>query len=361
MTVTRYDYIELKADVSKEGWIKDKPIVTRAGIFEYRGIDGKVKREFRPESEVFANDSLVSLVGVPITDGHRGIIDRNNTSGIIGAVLSPGVKEDQNVTAEIIIHDANKLGKKRELSLGYTCETKEIPGEWNGQRYDCEQFNIRYNHLAVVTKGRAGNARLRLDSADAVNGYFERETDMSDNTSKLVTIRLDEIDYAAAPEVVNAFRKGKEDIVALQKRFDELEADRDSLKTKLTDATNLVASVKASARSEVKARLELETIAKNYSVKCDEADSDRVVREKILTKLNPSLRFDGKSADYVDSAFDIAMSYEADKNKKVTSQIHRMDKRDDKAVDRDIPAAVSAREEMIKRLRGETVDDKSAA
>jgi uncharacterized protein len=362
MTVTRYDYIELKADVSKEGWIKDRPIVTRAGIFEYRTVDGKVKREFRPESEVFASDSLNSLAGVPITDGHRGIIDRNNASGIIGAVLSPGVKEDQNVAAEIIIHDANKLGKKRELSLGYTCETKDVPGEWNGQRYDCEQYNIRYNHLAVVTKGRAGNARLRLDSVDAVNGYFERETDMSDNTSKLVTIRLDEIDYPAAPEVANALKKAKEDTVALQKRFDALEADRDSFKTKLEDAIKLVADTKASARSEIKARLELETIAKNYSVKCDESDSDRSVREKILTKLNPSLRFDGKSDDYVDSAFEIALTYEADKNKKVTNQMHRMDKRDSKSADNNVPAAVTAREQMIMRMRGEKIeDDKSAA
>src|SRR5580765_1773279 len=139
--VSRYDYIEIKADVSSEGWIKDKPVVTRAGIFEYRTLDGKIKKEFRPETEVFNTDSLSSLFGVPITDGHNGIITSNNAKGIIGTVLSPGVKEDENVTPEIIIHHANKLGKKRELSLGYTCDIKENKGTYNGQRYDCEQVN----------------------------------------------------------------------------------------------------------------------------------------------------------------------------------------------------------------------------
>jgi len=363
--VTRYDYIELKADVSKEGWIRDKPIVTRAGIFEYRTADGKVKREFRSADEVFKADSLNTLAGIPITDGHRGIIDNSNANGIIGTVLSPGVKDDENVLAEVIIHDANKLGKRRELSLGYVCETKEVAGVYNGQRYDCEQINIRYNHLAVVTKGRAGNARLRLDSADdAVNGYFEieKEPDMADAIAlKFATIRLDEIDYSAAPEVVNAYRKAREEIAALQKRFDTLEAERDSFKSKLADSAKEIATIRSTARSEIKARLDLETIAKNYSVKCDESDSDRAVREKILNKLNPSLRFDGKSEDYVDSAFDIAMSYESDKNKKLSGQKHKMDSTDGKRNDDSIPAAVSAREQMMRRIRGEKTDDDRAA
>jgi len=361
MMVTRYDHIELKAEVSKEGWIRDKPIVTRAGIFEYRSADGKIKKELRSDEEVFKADSLNTLAGIPITDNHRGIINNSNANGIIGAVLSPGVKDAGNVLAEVIIHDANKLGTRRELSLGYVCETKDTPGIYNGERYDCEQVNIRYNHLAVVTKGRAGNARLRLDSADdAVSDYFEieKEPDMAD-VPKLVTIRLDEIDYSAAPEVGNALKKAKEDIVALQKRFDTLEAERDSFKTKLAESESNVASIRAAARSEIKSRLELETIANNHSVKFDEADSNRSIREKILAKLNSTFKFDGKSDDYVDSAFEIAIAYEADKNKKVSNQKRIVEKHDGKGNDDNVPAAVSARELMLRRMRGEK--DEAAA
>lgn len=355
--VTRYDYIELKAEITKEGFIRDKPVVTRAGIFEYKTIDGKTKREFRPEVEVFNSDSLNSLLGIPVTDGHRGIITNGNASGIVGTVLSQGERVDENVTADIIIHDPNKLGKKRELSLGYTCDIKETPGEYKGQRYDCEQTNIVYNHLAVVSKGRAGNAKLRLDSADAVNGDFEIEKeDHMPDPVKLVSIRLDEIDYQASPEVVNAYKKVQTDLVDLKKRFDGLEAERDSFKTKLADSTKEIDKARATARSEIKARLDLESVAGTHKIKFDENDTDRSVKEKVLTKLNPSIKFDGKSDDYVDSAFDIAMTYESDKNKKVSNQKQSVDKRNDSDNNDDRPAAVSGRETMIRRMRGEKVE-----
>jgi uncharacterized protein len=361
--VTRYDVIELKAEITKEGFIRDKPIVTRAGIFEYRTPDGKTKREYRPEQSVFATDSLESLKSIPITDGHRGLISDGNVSGIVGTVLSPGERVDENVAAEIIIHDTKKLGKKRELSLGYTCDIKETPGEYKGQRYDCEQTNIVYNHLAVVSKGRAGNARLRLDSTDAVYGDFELEKDdpMPDPTVKLVTIRLDGIDYQASPEVNNALTKTQTDLADLKKRFDGLEAERDSFKTKLTQAEKDIVAAKTGARDEIKARLDLETVATTHKVKFDESDTDRSIKEKILTKVNPALKFDSKSDDYVNSAFDIAMTYETDKTKKVSDQVKKVTNQDSATHD-DRPAAISAREQMIMRLRGEAVEtDKSKA
>ncbi len=38
----------------------------------------------------------------------------------------------------------------KELSVGYLVDTIEEPGEYNGERYDAIQTNIRVNHLAVV-------------------------------------------------------------------------------------------------------------------------------------------------------------------------------------------------------------------
>ena len=242
MSEVRYDVIELKADIdSATGWVKDKPVVTRAGIFKYRNKDGKWTSEFRSGDEVFTTDSLNSLRGIPITDGHRGLITKDNSSGIIGTVLSPGEKSDDDVTADIIIHNTNQLNSKRELSLGYTCDLEATPGVWNGERYDAIQKNIKYNHLAVVTKGRAGNARLRLDhSDDAASFPFDnQENNEMPEGVKLVSVRLDEIDYQASPEVANAWKKALTETSDLKKRFDGLEAERDSLKTKIaeTDAT----------------------------------------------------------------------------------------------------------------------------
>ena len=105
--------------------------------------------------------------------------------------------------------------------------------------------------------------------------------------------------------------------------------------------------------------LELETVAGTHKVKFDEETTDRSIKELILTKVNPALKFDGKSDDYVDSAFDIAMTYEADKTKKVSGQVGKVTKADSVVTD-DRPAAVSAREQMIARLRGEVKDEKAA-
>ena len=91
---TRYDNITIKAELSKEGWIIDRPVVTRAGIFTYKDNTGKTVREYRPDEEVFKEDSLNSIRGMPITDGHKGIITtESNLDGlIVGSVMGPGAK-----------------------------------------------------------------------------------------------------------------------------------------------------------------------------------------------------------------------------------------------------------------------------
>src|SRR3954470_20142561 len=145
MSVTRFDVFDITASISPEGWIRDKPIVTRAGIFTYRTKDGKTIKEYRPETEVFKEDSLATLLGVPVTDNHVGLVNQNNVNGIVGSVLSPGQKAQDtlDVVADVIIHHPKQIGDKRELSLAYECEIDEAPGEYNGERYDCVQKNIK--------------------------------------------------------------------------------------------------------------------------------------------------------------------------------------------------------------------------
>lgn len=351
---TRYDMIELKAQVSPEGWIRDKPVITRSGILVYKTADGKTQREYRPDSEVFSESSLNSAFGIPITDSHSGLVTSKNVNGIVGTVTSAGAQEGQDVLADIIIHNPTRLGNKRELSLGYECEIEHTPGAHNGERYDCIQRNIRYNHLAVVKKGRVGNAKIRLDSTDAISFDVEGDSPMD----KLVTVRLDSIDYQAAPEVLNALTKANTELVKIQKRYDELEAERDTLATKINGHADELKAAKSGARNELKARLELESVADSHSIKFDEDDSDRIIKSKIVGKLTPDLKMDGKSDDYVDSAYDLTMTYE--KNKKVSNQMRRFDSKSNGSENVALTSA-AARNRMLRRMRGETVDDKSAA
>jgi hypothetical protein len=352
MTVTRFDVFDISARVSPEGWIRDKPVVTRAGIFTYKTKDGKTIREYRPSEEVFKEDSLATMLGIPVTDNHVGLVNKNNVDGIVGSVLSPGEKaQDLDVVADVIIHHPTKIGDKRELSLAYECEIDTTPGEYNGERYDCIQKNIKYNSLAVVKRGRAGNARLRLDSTDASSAPFEQEKEMA-----FVTVRLDDIDYQAAPEVSNALVKAQSNLVDLQKKFDSVEAERDTLVTKVNQHAAEVKAVKDNTRNELRARLELEAEATKHAVKFDEDDSDRNIKIKVIDKINPVLKFDGKSDDYVDSAYDLTL--DAVKNKKVSSQKERLDSRNKTVDDTSGSSAASSREKMLARMRGE--DTKAA-
>ena len=167
----RYDSIPLgETYFTPEGYLIDHPILTRVGIFEYKNPDGSIRRELRLPEEVFAPESLASYKGKPVILTHEaGMIDSDNVQQEqIGTILSEGMQDGDNVRAQIIIHDARKLDYGlRELSLGYSLDLEEVPGEWQGQPYDAIQRNIRVNHLALVEKARAGDsARLNIDGED---------------------------------------------------------------------------------------------------------------------------------------------------------------------------------------------------
>lgn len=171
-SVIRLDSVPLtKAYFTPEGFLMDKPIVTSCGIFEYSNPDGSIRRELRLPEDVFAPESLKSYRGKPVIITHdAGLIDKDNVAdNQIGTILSEGERSGDNVRAEIIIHDTDEMKEcgMKELSLGYNLDLDETPGEWNGQRYDAVQKNIRINHLAIVREARAGEqARLNLDSRD---------------------------------------------------------------------------------------------------------------------------------------------------------------------------------------------------
>ena len=168
----RYDSIPLaKAKYTDEGYLMDTPILTSTGIFEYKNDDGSIRRELRLPEHVFNPESLASYKGKPIIVTHdAGVVNKNNVNDeSVGTILSDGYRDGDNVRAEIIVHDTIELKRcgLKELSLGYTLDLIEEPGEWNGEHYDAIQTNIFVNHLALVKNARAGEqARLNIDGKD---------------------------------------------------------------------------------------------------------------------------------------------------------------------------------------------------
>jgi len=324
MTVQRYDFAQLKATKTDEGFLVDTPIVGRVGIQTYINADGTTRKEYRPAEEVFHPDALASMVGKPITDAHpNGKVTAANFKKLtIGTILGAGKQDGDNVRVDIIIQDAEAIikaekGGVRELSLGYTVDLDETPGEFNGEKYDAIQKNIKVNHLALVPKGRAGNARLNLDRFDAV--AFTEDV-MSD---KLGRVRLDNgIEYDAAPEVVHALDKLRDDAALFKTQSEASKADaeklsgeRDTLKARVDAFPAELAKVKTdaldSARAEIKARAELDKAAEGFKVDCD-GKSDREVKEAVIKAVRADADLVGKSDEYVNAAFDMSVSMKAD-------------------------------------------------
>lgn len=154
-----------------EGYLKDRPILTSTGIFEYVNEDGSIRRELRLPEDVFDPESLASYKGKPIIITHdAGLVTKENVhEEQIGTILTEGYRSGEDVRAEVIIHDTDEMKKcgLKELSLGYNLDLEETSGEWNGEHYDAIQRNIRINHLALVHEARAGEqARLNIDGRD---------------------------------------------------------------------------------------------------------------------------------------------------------------------------------------------------
>lgn len=324
MSVIRYDRTEIKAVQTDEGYLMDTPIVGRIGIQLYKNGDGSLRRELRPPEEVFNADSLATYAGKPITDGHpdEPVTSKNAKKLIVGVMKDSGKQDGDNVIAPITIYDSEMIDKvmnggKRELSLGYKVDLDETPGEWNGEKYDAVQRNIRINHLAIVQRGRAGNARLNLDRYDAISFNDDNEeSEMGDNA---VTIRLDNgLEYKGSPEVLVAIEKLKTDGLALNVRIDELNkqvdvitAERDTLKTQVISAEKVRADALEQARNELKARAELDKVAETFKV--DTAGkTDREVKELVVKTMRSDADLTDKSDEYVNAAFDLTVSLAKD-------------------------------------------------
>ena len=324
MIVNRFDFAKFRATKTDEGYLVDTPIVGRIGIQTYINADGTIRKEYRPADEVFHPDALASMSGKPITDQHpNGKVTAANFKKLtIGTILGAGKQDGDNVTANIIIQDAEAIAKAekggvRELSLGYSVDLEETPGEYNGEKYDAIQRNIRVNHLALVPKGRAGNARLNLDRCDAV--AFTEDV-MSVTLSR---VRLDNgIEYDADLEVVHALDKLRDDAAVLQTNVDtansqieKLAGERDTLKARVDGFAAELDKVKAdaltAAHAAVKTRAELEKAAEGFKV--DHAGkTDREVKEAVIKSVRADADLTGKSDEYVQAAFDMSVSMKSD-------------------------------------------------
>jgi hypothetical protein len=176
------DRAETARQLDINGWteIKGNPL-SKVGVFPYLGrqIPGapdpdKAYMVYRPEEELAAPECIESFKLIPWIDNHVMLgseddgltpAERKGVQGVVGedvsysdGVLRANIKVFSQAMKRLI--DSGK----RELSCGYRCVYDWTPGNFQGQRYDAVQRQIRGNHLALVESGRMGPDVAVLDS-----------------------------------------------------------------------------------------------------------------------------------------------------------------------------------------------------
>lgn len=330
----RFDTVEFQATRTEDGFIRDCPIIGRSGLLRYKNADGTDRIEYRPPEEAFKADSLGSLVGKPITIGHKAMVNAFNAKMVapVGAVLSPGRQDGDAIRADIVIYNLDTSA--RELSCGYRLDLDETPGTTpEGEPYDAIQRNIIYNHVAIVPKGRAGIARLNLDGDQEFDEKEKEEIRMADMTK----VRLDSgIEYDCAPEIKVELEKLKADNAKLRadaeafqeearKAADAAQGKLDSLQAELdkarADAEETEKKHKEALDSAVRARVDLLGIAKAKKVENADSMTDEEIKVAVIKAVRgDSLDLTGKSADYIAAAFDMCKADEATRKDAMENQ-----------------------------------------
>ena len=307
----RFDQVTFAATKTAEGFIRDTPIVGRTGILVYRNADGTERREYRPPEEAFKADSLASLMGKPITIGHKAFVTAGNAAQVapVGSVLSAGRQDGDTIRADIVIYNLDTSA--RELSCGYTLDLDETPGTTpEGEHYDAIQRNIVYNHLAICNHGRAGVARLNMDGSQVIDDEDNSKEDKK--MAEMTKIRLDSgIEYECAPEVKVEIEKMRKDSADMKKEADKLQAKFDALEAELkkeqegrkADAEK----AKANFDEAIKARVGLLKVAEAHKIANADSMTDTEIKTAVIKAVRgDAINLDGKSADYIEAAYDMA-------------------------------------------------------
>lgn len=280
----------MKIGKTPEGYIIDTPVIARTGIQWYKR-DGRDVAEYRPASEVFSPQSLASFVGRPLTIDHPSfmVCSDNVRDVVAGAILGEPWQDGQNLRARVVVHDKRAIdlierGLKAELSVGYTVETEQVAGVTpEGAKYDAIQRNIRCNHLSIVTRGRAGNAR------------FSKEFPRMDEAKPVEAQTIDQLQARCD---------------ALQAEVERLQAEPKAVELSGDKLAALRAEIEAAVRADVAEEYAAADVAKQFGVK-PEASAIATMKA-VLAYAQPSVKLDGKSDEYIRAAFDVVRTVRAE-------------------------------------------------
>tara|TARA_R110000744_G_scaffold111795_2_gene209989 strand:- start:1359 stop:2396 length:1038 start_codon:yes stop_codon:yes gene_type:complete len=248
-------------------------------------------RVYRPEEEVFSEDSLSSFSNKPVTNNHPPelVNAANYKMYSVGHSSADVVRDGMFAATELTVMDLQSIkdieSGKSELSNGYTSDIEWTEGiSPEGEQYDAIQRNIKGNHIAIVKRGRAGFACRVADNLP--NKGAE---------ANMAKVTIDGVDFEMPDQAAQAVGKLQAKLTDTEEKISDKEEE---LAKKEADAEEAEKKAKA-AEDESKAKLDdalskvpsTETIDKLVAARSTLVDSVR--------KILPDFEFVGKDADTI--------------------------------------------------------------
>lgn len=305
-----------------EGYLTGRIRVTCAGVFRYLGEDGKtIVRVLRPESEVGAHESVVTANSKPVTLQHpKDMVNAGNVKKYeVGFTGTDAEFDGIDLWITVTITDPKAIeaiekGEVAAVSMGYDVQSVEVNADplnnWRGTEYTHIQHGIRYNHLALVYAGRAGES-VEIAVGDSFEIFKTNKTGYTpakDSAMKKIIIdgAVYECDEAVAAKVAGLEKQLADSAAAHKAELDKVTAERDAAQAE-------VKTLKESAKDEaeiarlVDEKIKLVDTAKKYGCEVKAEDSAIDIKKAVISKaFGDKMDLKEKSAEYVSVAFDSA-------------------------------------------------------
>jgi hypothetical protein len=309
-----------------EGFVVVEGVAAIPGVYPYRSTDGTIIRELIDADELAKADALMTLGRKPVTRRHpaTGIVTpatvKEDQVGTVGENVIVGAGGFIQVT--MTVHRADAIAEidsgVKELSCGYFCRIDRTPGVWKDaagveHAYDQRQYDRRYNHIALMDRGRHGPAAsIRVDGADTVAEQTtgdDPDTNQQQEPAMKFKIRIDgreyEVEASSAEEAlriqarIQAMMDAEKERDTLKGRVDGLEAE---LRTAKADAEKLRTDAAQPTPEQLQKRIALVLLAESVKVKREDAMAmdDITLKRTIAKQAYPDLKLDDATDGYLD-------------------------------------------------------------
>lgn len=148
--------------------------------YEELGLEpDKVYQLFRDPKELEKaaptfNGIQVLMKHIPVSADDHQPWDTVGATGTDATFTEPYLQNSLHIWAQPAI-DVIESGDQKELSCAYHYDPDMTPGSYKGQKYDGVMRNIKGNHVALVSEGRAGHDVIVGDSKMKESGMAKKK------------------------------------------------------------------------------------------------------------------------------------------------------------------------------------------